>query len=71
MLSKSDLLTIMMILIFVLLLILRYHNIKWERNKPDCFGCLWGPVDYAENDCCTCQYCGECHRLQDKGRNCR
>ena len=71
MLSKSDLLTIMMILIFALLLILRYHNIKWERNKPDCFGRLSGPVDCSENDCCTCQYCGECHRLQDKGRNCR
>lgn len=71
MLNNTGLLIIFMILIFALLLILRYHNIKWERNKPDCYGLLSGPVDYSENDCCTCQYCGECHRLQDKGRNYR
>ena len=71
MLNNTGLLIIFMILIFALLLILRYHNIKWERNKPDCFGRRSGPVDYAENDCCTCQYCGECHRLQDEGRNVR
>lgn len=71
MLKNTGLLIIFMILIFALLLLLRYHNIKWERNKPDCFGRRSGPVDYAENDCCTCQYCGECHAVKDGGRNVR
>lgn len=67
--QNTDLIILFLLLMIALFLLIRHHNIKWERNKPDCFGSLYGPVDYAENDCCTCQYCRKCHGMKYKGRD--
>lgn len=50
----------MTLLIIILLLIARHHNIKRYRNRPRCFGKQSSWSACAENGCYDCDYVYQC-----------
>ena len=58
--ANTELALGMTLLIIILLLIARHHNIKRYRNRPRCFGEQSSWSACAENGCYDCDYVYQC-----------